>query len=102
MAAVEKALPFANITTHQGELDTGAGLITAADSETVSSWEAPLPGTQTGKPIRIAFNLVYLAAILKGMTAETVTWKYSKADTGGLFIDGPSSHTLLMPVRMND
>ena len=102
LAAVEKALAFANTTTKQGALDTGTGEITATDIETDSEWKAPLPGLRVGEPILVGFNLAYLATVLKGMEAETVAWWYDTPVSAGVFTDSPDSSSLLMPIRIND
>ena len=105
LAAVEKALAFADTTTKQGEINTGDMQITATDQKYGPheyQWEATLPGTRQGEPILIGFNLAYLATVLKGMEAETVAWQYNSPISAGVFTDGPDSSTLLMPFRLND
>lgn len=101
LKVVDKALLFANKTTHQLRISlNGANKISAEDLDFNNEYSAVIPGSSyVGDEIQIGFNGEFLKEICSNVS-EPFTFEFSAPNKCGVIRDGRAT-IVCMPVMLN-
>jgi DNA polymerase-3 subunit beta len=97
---IDKAMLFANKTTHQIRIKlNGVNQISAEDLDFSNEYCANLNGTYTGEPIEIGFNARFFKGCIESF-GDTVTLEMTEPNRAGV-IRNEKSMVLVMPVMLD-
>jgi len=98
---IDKALLFANKTTHQIRIAlNGKNQISAEDLDFQNEFVAVVPDSSySGKEIEIGFNAEFIKEIVTGVS-DTFTFEFTAPNKAGVIRDGRAT-IIVMPVMIN-